>query len=87
MSAPSASGLLVLCELLRVTDVGTLTFLPFYPLIGTLMKHLTLVRGKTILVPRRSLLVLCPREVWERAGESFRRVSLGDVTAHGRVQD
>ena len=30
MSAPSASGLLVLCELLRVTDVGTLTFLPFY---------------------------------------------------------
>lgn len=30
MSAPSASGLLVFGELLRVTDVVTLTFLPFY---------------------------------------------------------
>ena len=39
------------------------------------------------LVPRRSLLTRCLREVWERAGESSRRVSLGDVTAHGRVQD
>ena len=41
------------------------------------------------LVPRRSLLPRCPREVWERAGERTRsrRVSLGDVTAHGRVQD
>ena len=32
------------------------------------------------LVPRHSLLISCPREVWER-------VSLGDVTAHGRVQE
>ena len=48
------------------------------------------------LVPRRSLLPRCPREVWERAGERTpsqrsnqrsRRISLGDVTAHGRVQD
>ena len=41
-----------------------------------------------ILVPRRPLLIRCPREVWERAGErtGSRRVSLGDVTAHGRVQ-
>ena len=37
--------------------------------------------------PRRSLLIRCPREVWERAGERTRRVSLGDVTAHGRVQE
>ena len=42
----------------------------------------------TSLVPRRSLLPRCPREVWERAGERTSwRVSLGDVTAHGRVQD
>ena len=25
--------------------------------------------GRTSLVPRRSLLIRCPREVWERAGE------------------
>ena len=46
--------------------------------------------GFSSLVPRRSLLIRCPREVWERAGErtrslvlglSSRRVSLGDVTA------
>ena len=42
--------------------------------------------GGVSLVPRRSLLPRCPREVSERAGGS-RRVSLGDVTAHGRVQD
>ena len=47
------------------------------------------VLHQTSLVPRRSLLPRCPREVWERAGERTRsrRVSLGDVTAHGRVQD
>ena len=39
------------------------------------------------LVPRRSLLIRCPREVYERAGERARRVSLGDVTAHGIVQE
>ena len=41
------------------------------------------------LVPWRSLLIRCPREVWEREGERTRsrRVSLGDVTAHGRVQE
>ena len=41
------------------------------------------------LFPRLSLLPRCPREVWERAGERTRsrRVSLGDVTAHGGVQD
>ena len=41
------------------------------------------------LVPRRSLLTRCPREVWERAGEKTRsrRVSLGDITAHGTVPD
>ena len=38
------------------------------------------------LVPRRSLLPRCPRDVWERAGV-YLSVSLGDVTAHGRVQD
>ena len=40
------------------------------------------------LVPRRFFLIHCPREVWERAGERTRsrRVSLGDVTAHGRLQ-
>ena len=32
-------------------------------------------------VPRRSLLIRCPREVWERASGD------GDVTAHGRVQE
>ena len=43
----------------------------------------------TSLVPRRSLLPRCLREVWERAGERARsrQVSLGDVTAHGRVHD
>ena len=49
-------------------------------------------RDEISLVPRRSLLTRCPREVWERAAErtfspNSRRVSLGDVTAHGRVQD
>ena len=41
------------------------------------------------LVPRPSLLIRSPREVWERAGERTRSrwVSLGDVTAHGRVQE
>ena len=34
------------------------------------------------LDPRRSLLIRCPREVWETG-----RVSLGDVTAHDRVQE
>ena len=34
---------------------------------------------------RRSLLTLCPRKVWKKSGRE--RVSLGDVTAHGRVQD
>ena len=39
--------------------------------------------GFSSLVPRRSLLIRCPREVWERVGERTRsrRVSLGDVTA------
>ena len=27
--------------------------------------------GRTSLVPRRSLLIRCPREVWERAGENL----------------
>ena len=49
-------------------------------------------RDEISLVPRRSLLTRCPRKVWERAGErtfsaNSRRVSLGDVTAHGKVQD
>ena len=35
-------------------------------------------------VPRRSLLIRCPREVWEREAE---RTDLGDVTAYGRVQE
>ena len=36
----------------------------------------------------RSFLTRCPREAWERAGERCSRlVSVGDVTAHGRVQD
>ena len=41
------------------------------------------------LVRRPSLLIRCPREVWERTGERTRsgRVSVGDVTAHGRVQE
>ena len=41
------------------------------------------------LVARRYLLIHCPRKVWERAGERTRsqRVSLGDVTAHGKVQE
>ena len=34
------------------------------------------------LVPRRSLCIRCPREVWKRG-----RVSRGDVTARGRVQE
>ena len=40
------------------------------------------------LVPRRFFLIHCPRKVWERAGvrTRSRRVSLGDVTAHGRLQ-
>ena len=46
---------------------------------------LNLVVGS--LVPRRSLLIRCPREVCERAGERARRVSLDDVTAHGIVQE
>lgn len=33
------------------------------------------------LVPRRSLLLRCPCEVWKKTGED----SLGDVTAHGVV--
>ena len=45
--------------------------------------------GMLSLVSRRSILTRFPREVWERAGERTRsrRVSLDDVTAHGRVQD
>lgn len=39
------------------------------------------------LVPRRSILTCCQHEVWERAGESSWQVSLGDVTAQGRVRD
>ena len=54
--------------------------------------HVAANRDEISLIPRRSLLTRCPREVWERAGErtfsvNSRRVSLGDVTAHGRVQD
>ena len=49
-------------------------------------------RDEVSLVPRRPLLTHCLPEVWERAGErtfsaNSRRVSLGDVAAHGRVQD
>ena len=45
-------------------------------------------RDEISLVPRRSLLTRCLREVWERAGDKTfsvnpRRVSLGDATAHG----
>ena len=42
------------------------------------------------VVPRRPLLLYsCLRAVWERVGERTRsqQVSLGDVTAQGRVQD
>ncbi|CAH3160393.1 unnamed protein product [Porites evermanni] len=35
----------------------------------------------TSLVPSRSLLICCPREVWERAGE-YLSVTSSDVTAH-----
>ena len=49
--------------------------------------------GFSSLVLRRSLLILCPREVWERAGERTRyRLKFSAsisrcVTAHGRVQE
>ena len=41
------------------------------------------------LVPRCSLLIRCPREVWERAGErtAFSASISRDVTAHSRVQE
>ena len=38
------------------------------------------------LVPRRSLLIRCPLEVWERAGKKMRYL-IGNVTAHDRVQE
>lgn len=42
----------------------------------------------TVVVSRRSLLSRYPRKAWEGVCEimHYRRVSLGDVTAYGRVQ-
>ena len=81
------------------------------------LKYMYIVKNSKIpsLVPSRSVLALCPREVWERAGERTPSqywpntpdfstilplvtfylflqlrsgwVSLGDFTAHGRVQN
>ena len=67
------------CAVLR-----TLEYVPYGRVMDQTRKDAI---NKCNLVPRRSLLPRCPRDVWGRAGESSRRVSLGDVTAHGRVQD
>ena len=42
--------------------------------MGRFKKSLTMVSSR--LVPRRSLLPRCPREVWERAGERTPRIPL-----------
>ena len=67
------------CAVLR-----TLEYVPYGRVMDQTRKEAI---NKCSLVPRRSLLPRCPREVWGRAGESSRRLSLGDVTAHGILQD
>ena len=73
------------CIALRVCKLRMGFSVPSIIWVGAELMQITMQRN---LVPRRFFLIHCPREVWERAGERTRsrRVSLGDVTAHGRLQ-
>ena len=46
-----------------------------YPVLHATSKWSVLVSDILKLVPRRALLTRCPREVWERVGESLSETS------------
>ena len=57
-------------EVIGARALSSLSFSPFRAFVGHYFLPLPFKRLLRSLVPRRSLLIRCPREVWERAGDS-----------------